>query len=257
MELKLFQVDAFASELFKGNPAAVIPLERWLPDATMQAIAMENNLSETAFFVPEGDHYHLRWMTPTLEFDFCGHATIATSHVILNLLQRERDEARYQARCGPLVVRKDGDLLAMDAPCWDPKPSEASEALVRALGARPTEVHEARDLLCLFDSEEQVKALRPDFKALAPMKSIIATARGTRSDFVSRFFAPGHGIDEDPVTGSAHSILTPFWAKRLGKTKLHALQISARGGELFCELHGERVTTAGRAVRFLEGTIFL
>lgn len=259
MKLQLFQVDAFANALFCGNPAAVVPLERWLPDTVLQSIAMENNLSETAFFVAEGDGFHLRWMTPLTEVAFCGHATLAASHVILRELYPDREEVRFRALCGPLSVRRDGELLVLDAPVWEPALVPPSEALTRALGAPPRELWASRDYMAVYGSEDEVRALKPDMALLGALdrEGVIVTAPGTRSDFVSRYFAPQVGIAEDPVTGSAHSTLTPYWGRRLGKTRLHALQVSQRLGELFCELRGERVGIAGRAVRYLSGEIDL
>ncbi|MDQ3265859.1 MAG: PhzF family phenazine biosynthesis protein [Myxococcota bacterium] len=259
MQLKLFVVDAFTRALFGGNPAAVVPLQRWLPDPLLQSIAAENNLSETAFFVPEGDGFHLRWMTPVREVTFCGHATIATSFVILNLLQPGRDEVRYRTLCGELTVRRNGDLLAMEAPNWEPSLVPPPPLLISALGRTPREVLAARDYLAVFETEEEIRALTPDMAGLMKLDrdGVIVTAPGTRSDFVSRYFGPQVGIPEDPATGSAHSTLAPYWARRLGKSRLHALQLSSRVGELFCEVRGDRVITSGRAVKYLEGTLDL
>lgn len=257
-KLPLFVVDAFARELFRGNPAAVVPLERWLPDALLQSIAAENNLSETAFFVPEGDGFHLRWMTPTTEVTFCGHATLAAAHVILRELSPAREAVHFRALCGALTVRKQGPLLSLDAPAWEPALVSSPE-LVRALGKPPVEVLASRDYMAVYEREEDVRALKPDMAGLLALDrdGVIVTAPGTRSDFVSRYFAPQVGIPEDPVTGSAHSTLTPYWGRRLGKSRLHALQISARGGELFCELRGDRVGIAGKAVCYLRGELEL
>jgi len=257
MKLRLFQVDAFARELFHGNPAAVVPLEKWLPDAVLQAIAAENALSETAFFVPDGEGYHLRWLTPSEEVTFCGHATLASAHVLLRELRARSGEVHFRALCGNLLVREAGDLLAMDAPNWEPSEIDPPRQLLDALGKRPRQVLAARDYFCIFDSEEDVQTLSPDMARLASLDrlGVIVTAPGNTADFVSRFFAPRVGVPEDPVTGSAHSSLTPYWAKRLGKTKLRALQLSKRGGEIFCELRSDRVITAGHAVKYLEGEI--
>jgi len=257
VQLKLFVVDAFTAELFRGNPAAVVPLERWLPDPVLQAIASENNLSETAFFVREANGFHLRWMTPLKEVTFCGHATLATSFVILNLLQPELEETRFRTLCGELVVRRQGQLLAMEAPNWEPSLVTPPPALVAALGKKPLEVLASRDYLAVFDSEEEIRALAPEMAGLMKLdlEGVIVTAPGRESDFVSRYFCPQYGIPEDPVTGSAHSTLAPYWARRLGKPKLHARQVSSRSGELFCEVRGDRVITSGRAVKYLEGLI--
>jgi PhzF family phenazine biosynthesis protein len=258
MKLRLFQVDAFASRVFAGNPAAVVPLERWLDDATLQAIATENNLSETAFFVGGKGDYHIRWMTPADEVDLCGHATLASAWVVFNELEKGRAEVTFQSQSGPLRVTADGDRLALDFPSRPPEPADASlAALARALGARPRAALASRDYLAVFGSEDEVRALEPDMAAVAALDrmAVIATAPGGDCDFVSRFFVPSMGIPEDPVTGSAHCTLVPYWAKRLGRASLFARQVSARGGELWCEDRGERVAIAGRCAKYLEGTI--
>lgn len=260
MELRLYQVDAFTSELFHGNPAAVVPLDAWLPDALMQAIAAENNLSETAFLVREGDDYGLRWFTPGLEVDLCGHATLASAFVVFTVLEPLRQSVTFHTRSGPLAVARDGTRLTMDFPSRPPEPCDTPEALVRGLGRAPVATLRARDHLAVFEREEDVLALRPDAAVLATLDSlgVIATAPGTGGvDFVSRFFAPRAGVPEDPVTGSAHSTLIPYWAARLGRRRLRARQVSMRGGELACEDRGPRVSIAGEAVLFLEGTIRL
>jgi len=255
----LYQIDAFAGRLFAGNPAAVCPLEEWLSDEVMQAIGAENNLSETAFLVRRGEGYDLRWFTPEVEVDLCGHATLASAFVVFQYLEPERSEVRFQTRSGQLVVRREDDLLVMDFPSREPARCAMNPALAEALGAAPVELWESRDYMALYETEEQVRGLRPNMNALARVGhfAVIVTAPGREADFVSRFFAPAGGIAEDPVTGSAHCTLVPYWARRLGKTRLHARQVSARGGELCCEHRGERVTIAGRAVRYLEGAIFL
>lgn len=257
MRIPLYQIDAFTGRVFSGNPAAVCPLESWLPDATLQAIAAENNLSETAYFVGRGGDYELRWFTPLVEVDLCGHATLASAHVVFTAIDPSLREVRFSSKSGPLRVTRDGDLLCLDFPSRPPEPREVTPALADALGRRPRELWAARDWMAVFDSEEEVRSLRPDMSRVAALEcfALIVTAPGGRSDFVSRFFAPAQGIAEDPVTGSSHCTLVPHWAKRLGKSRLHALQVSARGGELFCEDLGERVSIAGRAVKFLEGTI--
>jgi PhzF family phenazine biosynthesis protein len=260
MRIPLYQVDAFAPRLFGGNPAAVCPLTEWLPDATMQAIAAENNLAETAFFVAQGDHYLLRWFTPTVEVELCGHATLASGYVVTHILAPERHSVRFETlRAGPLEVTRDGDLLAMDFPAWPPEPNHADPRILAALGLRPAQSFVAHGrTLAVYDRAEDVAALRPDFAAMraVPGADAIATAPGRNGvDFVSRYFAPNYGVDEDPATGSAHCVLTPYWAARLLKDHLHARQISARGGELICTLRGDRITLAGRAVLYLEGTI--
>ena len=259
LRIPMYQVDAFASQVFSGNPAAVCPLERWLPDEQMQSIATENNLSETAFFVPNGDGYHLRWFTPKVEVDLCGHATLASAFVILTELAPSRQSVRFETKSGALNVRRDDDLYSLDFPSRPPAECAVYPQLIPALGGQPEKVLAARDYLVVYKSEEEVRALQPDMEALMQVDrfAVIVTAPGTRSDFVSRFFAPAKGVPEDPVTGSAHYTLIPYWSKRLGKKKLHALQVSPRGGELWCEDRGERVTISGKAIRFLEGNIFL
>jgi PhzF family phenazine biosynthesis protein len=258
MDLPLYQVDAFASRLFAGNPAAVCPLERWLEPALLQAIAAENNLSETAYFVRTGEVYELRWFTPKVEVDLCGHATLASAFVILEYLDPEKSEVRFQTRSGELRVSRAGQgMLALDFPARPPVRCADSAALSEALGRPPRELWESRDYMALYDSEDEVRALAPDMARLAAVDhfAVIVTAPGRDADFVSRFFAPAKGIAEDPVTGSAHTTLTPYWAQRLGKTSLRALQVSERGGELHCEHRGERVSIAGRVAPYLKGTI--
>lgn len=257
MEIPLYQIDAFTGRVFGGNPAAVCVLKAWLPAETMQAIAAENNLSETAFFVPEGDDYSLRWFTPATEVDLCGHATLATGALVLSKLDPSRSSVRFHTASGVLEVMKDGEWFAMDFPAWEAK-STKSAAVADALGLAPVELlRNQRDYLAVFEREADIRAMTPDFEKLGKLErpGMIVTAPGDQADFVSRFFAPGLGIKEDPVTGSAHCALTPYWSKRLGKTTLNARQISARGGELVCEQRGERVVMRGRAAFFLEGAI--
>jgi PhzF family phenazine biosynthesis protein len=260
MKLRLFQIDAFASQVFGGNPAAVVPLERWLDDRTLQSIAAENNLSETAFFVGEKGYFQIRWMTPTEEVDLCGHATLAAAWVIFNEIEKGRSEVHFRSQSGPLRVSALGDTLSLDFPSRPPEARDgATAALALALGARPREVLASRDYLAVFETEDEVRALKPDMAKVAALDhmAVIATAQGRDCDFVSRFFVPSLGIPEDPVTGSAHCTLVPYWSKRLRKTRLFARQVSARGGELWCEDRGERVSIAGRCVKYLEGTIEL
>lgn len=259
MELPLYQVDAFTDRPFAGNPAAVVPLPEWLPDDTLQAIAAENNLSETAFLVPEGEGWRLRWFTPAVEVDLCGHATLATAHVLFQRLAPDRDRVDFDTLSGRLTVVRDGDRLAMSFPARPPRRVEAPAGLAKALGAAPAEVWQARDLMAVFEDAATVRELRPDMAALAGLDAfaVMATAPGTDCDFVSRFFAPAQGIPEDPVTGSAHCTLVPYWAERLGKKALHARQVSPRGGELFCDDQGERIRIAGHAVLVIEGTLRL
>jgi PhzF family phenazine biosynthesis protein len=259
-ELKFVQVDAFADRPFSGNPAAVMPLEQWLPDEMLQAIAMENNLSETAFTVRAGEtaadgaDYELRWFTPTTEVVLCGHATLASGHVLI-----EGDRIRFRTRkAGPLEVAREGDGYALSLPAWKPEPAPLPE-IVAALGCRPLETlwHPLRYGVVRVASEEEVRALAPDFAALARQGDVltIVTAPGEASDIVSRVFAPGAGIDEDPVTGAAHAVLVPYWAERLGRTSFTAFQASRRGGHLTCRLDGERVVLGGRCVTVIEGVL--
>jgi PhzF family phenazine biosynthesis protein len=257
MRLPIYKVDAFAAKVFSGNPAAVCPLDTWLPDATLQAIATENNLSETAYFVGNNGRFDLRWFTPACEVDLCGHATLASAYVLFQLLNEPGDELRFQTKSGELVVRRKGDLLAMDFPSRPPGPADVHPVLEQALGRKPVEILAARDYLVRYGSAEDVLELQPHIEALKAVDrfAVIVTAPGTDCDFVSRFFAPARGVPEDPVTGSAHCTLIPYWAKQLGKTKLHARQVSKRGGELFCELKGDRVEIAGKAALFLTGQI--
>lgn len=257
MQIPIYQVDAFTSDLFRGNPAAVCPLQEWLPDDTLQSIALENNLSETAFFTRDGDGFKLRWFTPAVEVDLCGHATLASAFVIMSEIARGSHEVRFQTRSGELVVRREGDRYAMDFPARPPAECQAHPDLIPALGGNPERVLGARDYLVVYGSEAEVRGLKPDMARLAATDrfAVIVTAAGRDVDFVSRFFAPAKGVPEDPVTGSAHCTLIPYWADRLGKTELHALQVSPRGGELWCEHRGDRVRMSGNAVLYLSGTI--
>ena len=259
MRIRLFQIDAFTDILFRGNPAAVCPLESWLDDPTLQAVAAENNLSETAFFLKRDQHYELRWFTPKTEVDLCGHATLASAYVIFSFLDPAIDMVRFHTKSGPLTVKRLGELLAMEFPARPGVPCEAPNSLIEALGVPPGECLLSRDYLAIFDSEEIVRSIAPEMNRLAALDclGVIITAPGTRSDFVSRFFAPKVGVPEDPVTGSAHCALIPYWADKLGKKKLHALQLSERGGELFCEHLEDKVQIAGRAVVYLEGFIYI
>jgi len=257
MKIKQYQVDAFASRVFEGNPAAVCPLDAWLPDELMQAIAGENNLSETAFFVPEGNGFRLRWFTPVAEVDLCGHATLASAHVILNILGHKSDRVEFETRSGLLSVERDGEMLAMDFPAQPPQPCETPRELIVGLGAEPVEVLAAADYIAVFDNEDAVLALAPDFDILHELvlRGVCVTAPGKRVDFVSRFFAPKLGIPEDPVTGSAHCELAPYWSSRLDKDELTARQVSKRGGDVRCRLMGDRVLLSGQAMTFMVGEI--
>ena len=256
-EIPLYQVDAFTDAVFAGNPAAVCPLDAWLPDDLLPALASENNLSETAFFVAEADGYRLRWFTPAAEVDLCGHATLATAHVIATILDPDVSELRFQSRSGLLTVARSGDGYVMDFPAIKGAPSPQAAAVAEALGVQPVAVFQAMDVMAVLETESEVLALQPDFARLAEIdtRGVIVTAPGGAVDFVSRFFAPRPDIPEDPVTGSAHSMLTPYWAERLGKTKMTARQVSARGGELTVEDRGERVTIGGKAALFMVGQI--
>lgn len=260
MKIPIYQIDAFTGELFRGNPAAVCPLSEWLPDETMQAIAAENNLSETAFFVPKGKGYHLRWFTPAIEVDLCGHATLATAHVLFHHLGYSEPIIRFHCQSGLLSVSREDGHYIMDFPADILEPTPAPGLLKEALQATPREVFIGReDFLVVLGSEAEVAALSPDFRLLRQLKGrgVIATAPGESVDFVSRCFFPNAGIDEDPVTGSAHTTMAPYWAGRLGKQELLARQISRRGGEVRCTMLGERVALAGRAVTYMEGVVWV
>ena len=260
MELDFYQIDAFASKIFGGNPAGVVPLYEWLSDGLMQSIAAENNLSETAFFVNKGEYFDLRWFTPTTEVDLCGHATLAAAWVLFEILGYPDDCVVFETQSGRLFVDREADgLLSMDFPAWEAKPFQVTERVTKALGAKPAELYLSRDLMAVFEDEVTVRDLAPDLARVAELDgmALIVTAPGGDYDFVSRVFAPSVGIPEDPVTGSAHCTLVPYWAARLGKQKLSAYQASARGGELFCREEGERVCIAGRASCYLTGSLIL
>ena len=258
MQLKIYQLDAFTDKIFGGNPAAVVPLTKWISNDLMQKIALENNLAETAFYVWEGDKYHIRWFTPTVEVDLCGHATLATAYQIFRYENYEKPIIEFNSRSGILKVEKQGDLLELDFPMDKLTPAETPQALIDSLGITPRETYKGlTDYMLIFDSEAQIKAFKPDFRKMAVVdcRGVIVTARGIEVDFVSRFFGPNSGVDEDPVTGSAHTSLTPYWAKVLDKTSLSAKQISSRGGELMCMLVGDRVKIAGKVAPYLVGEI--
>ena len=257
MKLDIYQVDAFATRPFEGNPAAVCPLDKWLPDRLMQSIAMENNLSETAFFVPEEDGYRIRWFTPVAEVDLCGHATLATAWVLFNCLGHKADTVIFLSRSGRLPVRRTGDELELDFPAQPPRACAVPDGIARAIGAEPLECREFVDLLVIFDDPSAVREARPDMAALAALdyRGIIITAPGEEHDFISRFFGQAVGVPEDPVTGSAHTKLTPYWAGKLGKNRLRARQVSPRGGDLLCTLDGDRVRITGQAVLYLRGSL--
>ena len=256
-EIPLYQVDAFTSEVFGGNPAAVCPLDRWLDDALLQSIAVENNLSETAFFVRDGDDFHLRWFTPGAEVDLCGHATLATSYVISTYLEPGREVMGFRSRSGRLEVTRSGDLYTLDFPVLASAPVDCPPLLRDALKTAILETLDGMDMIAVVENEAAVRDLEPDIGKIAQLETrgLIVTAQGEGCDFVSRFFAPKHGIPEDPVTGSAHCLLAPLWAEKLGKKKMTARQLSARGGELIVELKDERVLISGRAAPYMTGTI--
>jgi PhzF family phenazine biosynthesis protein len=262
LALPLYQVDAFTDRLFSGNPAAVCPLETAIPEALMQDIAAENNLSETAFFQRQGDAFSLRWFTPTVEVDLCGHATLASAFVLMTALEPGRTEVTFRTRSGSLPVRREGELFVLDFPSLPAAPAspDSAAAVAAALGARPRQVGRGPAFLAVFETADEVSGLVPDLVAVARLGTgVCVTAPGSAAtpgvDFVSRYFAPSHGIDEDPVTGSAHCTLAPYWSARLGKTSLQARQLSRRGGKIWCEVHGDRVHIGGQARLVLTGTL--
>jgi predicted PhzF superfamily epimerase YddE/YHI9 len=257
MKLPLYHVDAFTSRAFRGNPAAVVLLDDWLPDGVLAAIAAENNLAETAFVVARGEVMPLRWFTPTVEVDLCGHATLAAAHVLFRHAMPSARSVSFSTRSGTLLVARENGLLRMDFPSRPGKPVPVTDALVSAVGARPREALMSRDLLAIFDSEAQIRDFRPDFARIASLDAfaLAISAPGDGVDYVYRFFAPRQGIPEDPATGSVNCTLVPYWADRLGRTTLTATQLSARGGDLRCSLRGDRVLIAGEAVEYLKGEI--
>jgi len=262
MRVPIFYLNAFPDRSFSGNPAAVCLLSSWLDDDLLRKVAAENSLSATGFLMPKGNDYEIRWFTRVCELKLCGHATFASGFVVLNLLQPQRDRVEFVTRSrGTVTVRKDGDLLAMDFPSLLPKPiANGPEKLAPALGSqsRPSEVLEVNQTyVAIFDNHDAIQNLQPNLRLLEELHpyAVSASAPGCHSDIVSRFFAPAFGIPEDPVTGSAHCFLTPYWTKRLGKTQLHARQLSERGGELWCEMAGDRVILKGRAVLTMQGTM--
>ena len=257
MKLPYYEVSAFTVNPFGGNPAGVCPLDAWLPNPVLQGIAANNNLAETAFTAPQGHDFGLRWFTPTVEMDLCGHATLAAAAVLFNERSLRGHEVRFHSRSGWLTVTRENDLLVLDFPVRPAAACTLPANLTRGLGVTPKEILKARDYLVVLENEAEVRGLKPDFAMLKTLDclGVITTAPGNDCHFVSRFFAPGAGVDEDPVTGSAHCTLIPYWAQRLGKAKLFARQVSARGGELFCEFAGERVRIGGKAVLYLRGEI--
>ena len=257
VRIPYFQINAFTSKTFGGNPAGVCLLPSWLPDGTLKNIAAENELSETAFLVRQQDFFDLRWFTPAVEVDLCGHATLASAFALFHELGHKSESIRFQTKSGALIATRRNKIIELDFPSRPPRQCAPPEKLLQGLGSKPAEVLRSRDYLAVFSSPEEVAALKPKFDLLCQLDSlgVIVTARDHEADFVSRFFAPAAGIDEDPVTGSAHCTLIPFWAERLRKQEMFAKQISKRGGELFCRLMGDRVSIGGQAVVYLRGEI--
>lgn len=258
--MRLFQVDAFNNQFFSGNPAAVVPLDSWISNDLMQAIAEENNLSETVFFVPNGEDFDIKWFTPTCEIDLCGHATLAAAHILFTEMNYSRDELIFNSKSGKLRVSKDQGWYALNFPSEDVKEIKIPDLLEAALDCRVAACFQGKwKMMVLLDKESTIEQLSPDFGLLSKLDApgIIVTAKGNEVDFVSRFFAPRLGINEDPVTGSAHTLLIPFWAKRLNKNELKALQISKRMGVLKCRFLTNRVEMCGEAITYLRGNIEL
>jgi len=257
MKLKLYQIDAFASNVFEGNPAAICPLDEWLPDGLMQSIAAENNLSETAFFVKNKTGYEIRWFTPTTEVDLCGHATLASAFVIFSILNEQYNEIHFDSKSGVLSVKQDNDMLVMNFPAQPITPCETPIAINKSFAVQPNQCARREDYVLIFDNEADVINASPDIAQLAQLdlRGVVITAPSNQYDFVVRFFAPKYGINEDPVTGSAFTQLAPYWAEVLCKQQLHAKQVSQRGGEVTCAVEGNRVVIAGKAVQYMEATI--
>lgn len=257
MRLEYYHIDAFAEEAFSGNPAGVCFLNQWLPDDVMQKIALENGVPETAFIVTGTNDYKIRWFTPKVEVDLCGHATLASAHVLFHHKGVSDKAIHFISNSETLMVENTGKMLVLNFPSRPPFPCVAPPELASALGQIPLEVLASRDYLVLLPSEEIVRNLEPDMALLRRLDrfGLIVTAKGEKADFVSRFFCPGEGIPEDPVTGSSHCTLIPYWAKKLGKTSLDALQVSPRGGRLCCQYLGDRVRIGGRAVTYSQGFI--
>ena len=257
MKISIYQIDAFAEKAFEGNPAAICPLSEWLPDEVMQSIAEENNLSETAFFVPTEDGFHIRWFTPVAEVDLCGHATLASAYVIFTYLGFRENTINFQSKSGLLKVVQNDGLLVMDFPSQPPTPCQTPDEIVRAFKNTPVQCLKSEDYIVVFDNENEVISAQPYFDALSKLglRGVAITAKSNKYDFIARFFAPKYGVNEDPVTGSAYTQLIPYWSNTIGITKLRAKQVSSRGGEIICELAGNRVSIAGRAVTYLAGEI--
>jgi PhzF family phenazine biosynthesis protein len=260
MKGKVYIANAFSEKKFGGNPAAVVPLNEWLPDELMQQIAAQNNLAETAYIVPQGYDYGIRWFTPVVEVNLCGHATLASAHILFSHLGYDRDQITFDSKSGPLFVTRNRDgKITLDFPANEPEETRDDGLIERALGIKPKFVYISRfDYMVVLGSQTDIEALNPDLSLLKklPSRGLIVTAKGDKADFVSRCFFPQSGIDEDPVTGSAHCVTVPYWAKQLGKNKLSAIQLSARRGYLDCELAGDRVLMSGHALTYLEGDFF-
>jgi PhzF family phenazine biosynthesis protein len=260
MNLKIYIANAFSEKKFGGNPAAVVPLSDWLDDKLMQQIAAQNNLAETAFIIPDGKNYFIRWFTPTVEVDLCGHATLASAHVMFQHLGYNREQIVFNSRSGLLQVVRNQDKITLDFPADEPEEARDEGLIEKALGKKPIAVYTSRfDYLVVLEKQSDIEGLEPDLPLVNKLKArgLIVTAKGNEADFVSRCFFPQSGINEDPVTGSAHCVLTPYWAKQTGKSKMNAIQLSARRGWLDCELAGDRVLISGHAHTYLSGEIFI
>jgi PhzF family phenazine biosynthesis protein len=260
MKLKVYIANAFSEKKFGGNPAAIVPLDEWLSDTLMQQIAAQNNLSETAYIVPQGNDYAIRWFTPAVEVDLCGHATLASAFILFEHLNYKRNQIIFQSKSGPLQVTKNGDKITLNFPVNEPERISDDGSIGRALGIKPKAIFKSRiDHMVVLENQSDIERLKPDFAALneLPARGLIVTAKGDTVDFVSRCFYPQSGIDEDPVTGSAHTVMVPYWAGETGKNKFSAIQLSARRGYLDCELAGNRVLISGRAHTYLEGNFYI
>ena len=259
MELKIYQIDAFANKVFEGNPAAVVPLEKWLDDNILQFIANENNLSETAYIVPNETGYDIRWLTPMSEVDMCGHATLASAYVLFNELGIKDEKIIFDSKSGELIVQKEDEYFSMDFPAQSIEKIENIDEFKKIFGENVLEVYKSMDYIVVFDDEEIVTSLNPDMTLLKALdlRGVIVASKSKKYDFVCRFFAPKYGIDEDPVTGSAFTQLVTYWSEKLGKMSFDAKQVSPRGGDVICELKGDRCIIKGKAVKYLEGTIII
>lgn len=260
MKLKVYIANAFSEKKFGGNPAAVVPLLDWLSDMLMQQIAAQNNLAETAFIIPQGEDFSIRWFTPTVEVDLCGHATLASAHVMFEHLAYGGDKIRFHSKSGPLLVTRDQDKITLDFPANEPQKAEDDGFIEKALGIKPQAIYKSLyDYMVVLENQSEIESLKPDLTLVKKLDSrgLIVTAKGNEVDFVSRCFFPQSGIDEDPVTGSAHAVMVPYWAKQTCKNKLSAIQLSARRGYLNCELAGDRVLMTGHANTYLEGDFYI